>query len=165
LRRSSPFPQRDNGQLRGAPLDVTTLTWVIGVTGLALIGLLAALQFVAVIRPRSEWTIKTVYGGNPDATDPIAYFAFNQGYAWADTFFWAPLQIAGSVGMLLGERWGFLVALAASVPFVYTGITIFIWDRDLKFRRNTVSYWIVIWGIWPAFGIAQGVYCFVRLLE
>jgi hypothetical protein len=130
-----------------------------------LILLLGSLQLAAVINPRTEWTIKNIYGGDPNSTDPKAYFAYNQGYAWADSFFWAPLQIAGSIGMLLGHRWGFLMALAASVPFVYTGITIFIWDRDLNFRRNTASYWIVIWGIWPAFGIVQGIYCFVRLLE
>ena len=65
--------------------------------------LLGGLQLVAAIRPRAEWTIDNVYGGSPDATDPRAYFAFNQGSAWADPFFWAPLQFAGSIGMVLGE--------------------------------------------------------------
>ncbi len=146
-------------------MDVTALTWVVAISGLALIGLLGGLQFVAVLRPRSAWTVANVYGGSPDTTDPKAYFAFNQGYAWADSFFWAPLQIAGSVGMLLGERWGFLLALAASVPFMYTAIPIFIWDRDLGFRQNTFTYWVIVWGMFPAFGILQGIYTFVRLIE
>jgi hypothetical protein len=145
-------------------MEVTALTWVVAVTGLVLIVLLGSLQLVAAIRPRAEWTIKNVYGGTPDATDPTAYFAYNQGYAWADPFFWAPLQIAGSIGMLLGQRWGFLLALVASVPYWYTAITILIWDRDLGFRQNTMTYWVIIWGIWPVFGIASGIYCFVRLL-
>ncbi len=146
-------------------MEVTALTWTVAVGGLALIGLLAALQFVAVINPRGTWTIKNVYGGSPEATDSKAYFAFNQGYAWADTFFWAPLQIAGSIGMLLGQQWGFLLALAASVPFWFTAIPIFIWDRDLGFRQNTITYWVVVWGMFPAFGILEGLYCFVRLLD
>ena len=141
------------------------MTWVVALTGLVLIGLLAALQLVAVLRPRAEWTIDNVYGGDPSTTDPTAYFAFNQGFAWADAFFWAPIQIAGSVGMLLGERWGFLLALVASVPFWYTAILFFVWDRDLRFRKPTASYWIVVWGIWPVFGVLEGVYCFVRLLD
>ncbi|MDH3261799.1 MAG: hypothetical protein OEM84_12625 [Acidimicrobiia bacterium] len=145
-------------------MEVTAMTWVVAVTGLVLIGLLGSLQFVAVIHPRSEWTIKNVYGGDPSATDPKAYFAYNQGYAWADPFFWAPLQIAGSIGMLLGQRWGFLLAVAASVPYWYTAITIFIWDRDLGFRKNTLSYWVIIWGMFPVFGMLQGVYSFIRLL-
>ena len=127
-------------------------------------GLLAALQLAAVLSPRGEWTVKNVYGGSPEATDPTAYFAFNQGYAWADAVFWAPLQIAGSIGMLLGHRWGFLVALVASVPFWYTAIPIFIWDRDLGFRQNTLTYWVFIWGIFPVFGLFEGAYCLVRLL-
>ncbi len=146
-------------------MEVTALTWIIAVGGLALIGLLGALQLVAVLRPHAEWTISNIYGGNPEATDPKAYFAFNQGLAWADTLFWAPLQIVASIGMLLGERWGFLLGLIASAPFWYTAIVIYIWDRDLGFRKSTINYWVVVWGMWPAFGILEGVYCFARLLE
>lgn len=144
-------------------MDVTGATWAIAIAGLGLMGLLGSLQLIAVMRPRAEWTVTTVYGGTPDATDAKAYFAVNQGYAWADVFFWAPVQLLGSIGMLLGERWGFLLALAASVPYVYTAVTVFIWDRDLGFRRPTAGYWVVIWGIWPLFGVIQGIYCFLRL--
>ncbi|MGI9647599.1 MAG: hypothetical protein ACR2OI_03680 [Acidimicrobiia bacterium] len=146
-------------------MEVTLATWVVAIAGLVLIGLLGALELVAVIRPRAAWTIDNVYGGDPDSTDPRAYFAFNQGLAWADPFFWAPLQIAGSIGMMMGERWGFLLALAASVPFWYTAIVIYIWDRDLGFRENTFMYWVIIWGMWPVFGVIEGVYTFTRLLD
>ena len=143
-------------------MAVTPMTWIIALAGLAIIGLLAVLQLVAVARPRAAWTVENVYGGSPDDTDPVAYFAFNQGWAWADAFFWAPLQIAGSIGMLLGQHWGFVVALVASVPFWYSAIPIFIWDRDLGFRK---PYWYISWGIFPVFGVAEGVYCAVRLLQ
>ena len=146
-------------------MEVTTATWAIALTGLGLISLLTALQLVALVRPRAQWTIDNVYGGSPDDTDPHAYFAFNRASAWADPFLWAPLQIAGSIGMLLGERWGFLLALMASVPFWYTAVFFYFWDRDLGFRRNTVAYWILTWGMWPVFGVVEGVYCFVRLVE
>jgi len=145
-------------------MDVTLGTWVVAVSGLVLIGLLGSLQLAAVVRPRAPWTIKTVYGGDPGSTDPTAYFAFNQGLAWADVLLWVPLQVIGSIGMLLGQEWGFLLALAASVPYVYTAIPIFIWDRDLGFRGKGFTYWVVIWAMWPAFGALQGVYVLVRLL-
>lgn len=146
-------------------MEVTAATWFVAIAGLVLMVLLGGLQLVAVFRPRSAWTIENVYGGSPDTTDPTAYFAFNQGYAWVDAIFWAPLQIAGSIGMLLGYRWGFLLALVASVPFWYTAIPVFIWDRDLGFRENTFTYWVFIWGMFPVFGVLEGIYCFVRLLE
>lgn len=146
-------------------MEVTSLTWIVAVAGLALMGLLGGLQLVAVLRPRAEWTIENVYGGSPSTNESTAYFAFNQGYAWADSLVWAPLQIAGSIGMLLGERWGFLLALVASVPFWYTAIPMFIWDRDLGFREPTAMYWVVKWGMFPAFGILEGIYCSVRLLH
>jgi hypothetical protein len=148
----------------GRLMEVTAATWIIALLGLIMIGLLAGLQLVAALRPRAEWTIEKVYGGSPDATDPKAYFAFNQGFAWADPFFWAPLQIVGSIGMLLGERWGFLLALAAAVPFVHTAIPMYIWDRDMGFREKTFNYWVVVWGMWPAFGLVESVYTFSRLL-
>lgn len=146
-------------------MDVTAVTWVVAVVGLVLIAVLGSLQLVAVVRPRAKWTIQQVYGGDPDSTDPTAYFAYNQGYAQADVFFWVPIQIVGSVGMLLGRQWGFLLALAASIPYLYTAITIYTWDRDLGFRQNTATYWVLIWGIWPAFGLLQAIYSFLRLIE
>lgn len=146
-------------------MEVTAWTWIVAVAGLLLIALLGCLQLIAVARPRTDWTIRNVYGGSPEDTDGTAYFAFNQGYAWADSMFWVPLQIAGSVGMLLGQRWGFLLALVASVPFWYSAINFFIWDRDLGFRENTASYWVLVWGIWPVFGVLSGAYCIARLLN
>jgi hypothetical protein len=145
-------------------MEVTLLTWIISLAGLLIMGLLAALQLVAVVNPRGQWTIKNVYGGSPDNTDPKAYFAFNQGYAWADTFFWGPIQILGSAGMLLGQRWGFLLALIASVPFWYSAIPIFIWDRDMGYRKNTFFYWVFVWGMFPVFGLIEMVYCFARFV-
>ena len=38
-------------------MEVTVLTWMVAITSLLLIGLLAALQLVAVINPRERWTI------------------------------------------------------------------------------------------------------------
>jgi hypothetical protein len=143
-------------------MDVTLATWVVAVCGLVIIAILGGLQLVAVVKPRSAWTIENVYGGDPADTDPQAYFAFNQGYAWADALFWAPLQIAGSIGMLLGQRWGFLLALMASVPFWYSAIPLFIWDRDMGFRKD---YWFVTWSMFPAYGIIGGLYCLARLLQ
>jgi hypothetical protein len=66
--------------------------------------------------------------------------------------------------MLLGQRWGFLLALMASVPFWYSAVPIFIWDRDMGFRKRTASYWVV-WGMFPAYGIVAGAYCLTRLLQ
>ena len=145
-------------------MEVTVFTIIVAILGLLLTGLLATLQFIAVLKPRSEWVIKNVYGCEPDITDPKAFFAYNQGYAWADSLFWCPIQLIGSVGMLLGRRWGFLLALIGSVPFWYTAITIFIWDRDLGIRKPTITYWAIIWGLWPAFGVLEMVYCFIRLM-
>ncbi|MHC4777170.1 MAG: hypothetical protein ACYTFG_01195 [Planctomycetota bacterium] len=146
-------------------MNVTAITWLVSILGLLIMGLLTAVQLVAVISPRGKWTVENVYGGSPEATDEKAYFAVNQGYAWADVFFWAPIQLAGSVGMLLGQKWGFLLALMGSIPFVYTGITIFIWDRDLGFRKNTFTYWVIVWAMFPAFGILEACYCFIRLMN
>ena len=146
-------------------MDVTSWTWVVAVAGMALMGLLGAMELIALVRPRERWTIDNVYGGDPDATDPTAYFAFNRGLAWADVVFWAPLQFAGSIAMLAGQRWGFALALMASVPFWYTAIPIFVWDKDLGFRQNTLTYWVIVWGMFPAYGVIEGLYCLIRLLD
>ena len=65
--------------------------------------------------------------------------------------------------MLAGQRWGFMLALASSLPYIYTGVIFFIWDRDLRFREPTFNYWVVVWGMWPVFGAIQLTYCLARL--
>ena len=146
-------------------MEVTGLTWIVGIAGLLIMSLLFSVQLIAVIKPRAEWTIKNVYGEDTTNTYPKAFSSVYQGYAWADVFFWGPIQIAGSIGMLLGDRWGFLCALIGSVPFVYSAITIFIWDRDMGYRNNTCTYWVVVWGMFPAFRVVEMVYCFARLVS
>lgn len=146
-------------------MEVTAATWIVALVGLVLIALLGSLQLVALLRPRAQWTIDNIYGGSPEDTDPAAYFAFNQATAWADPLLLLPLQVGASIGMLLGERWGFLLGLLASVPFWYTAFFFYFWDRDLGIRRNTFSYWIITWGMWPVFGVAEGLYCFIRLID
>lgn len=145
-------------------MDVTTLTWIVAAAGLLLMAILGGAQLIAVTRPHSDWTIQNVYGGSPDGTDPRAYFAFNQGYAWADTLLWAPVQFVASLGMITGEQWGFLLGLVAAVPYVYTAVTIFVWDRDMGFRKPGWTYWVFTWGMFPAYGLVLGLYCFARLL-
>jgi len=145
-------------------MNVDIYTQIIATLGLILMGMLMTLQTVAIVKPEGKWTIQNVYGGNPDSTDRKAYFAFNQGYAYADAIFWGPIQIAGSVGMLMGERWGFLLALIGSVPFWYSAISIFIWDRDMEYRKNTFVYWVFVWAMFPLFGLLEMSYCFYRLL-
>jgi hypothetical protein len=144
-------------------MQVTIATRTVAIVGLLISLLLWSLQFVAVIYPRDQWTIENVYGGTP-GENPEAYFAWNQGAAWADTFFWLPLQIVGSAGMLLGQKWGFLLSLMASVPFCYSAIWVYIWDQSMGFAENTLTYWVVVFSMWPLFGIVEGVYVFVRLL-
>ena len=58
--------------------------------------------------------------------------------------FWAPFQVAGSVGMLLGERWGFLLALIASVPFWYSAIPIYIGIATWGSATGTLTYWVFV---------------------
>ena len=145
-------------------MEVTLFTWIVGLLGLVVMGLLVVVQCIAVVKPRGAWTVENVYGGTPDTTDPKAYFAFNQGYAWADTVFWGPIQFAGSIGMLLGHRWGFVIALVGAVPFWYSSIPIFIWDKEMGYRENTLTYWVFIWGMWPAFGVLEMLYCGARLM-
>jgi hypothetical protein len=145
-------------------MSVTPITWAVAITGLLLMAIIVILQFVALLKPRGAWTIRHVYGGSPDNTDPKAYFAFNRGFAIADTVFWGPLQVAGSIGMLMGERWGFLLGLIASVPFWYSAVLFYVWDRDLGFRQDTLVYWVFVWGMFPVFGVVEMVYCFIRLV-
>ena len=133
-------------------MEVTDNTRIVAVLGLFMITLLEVFQFMILLRPRSEQSL----------TPPEVY---DLGWAYADTLWSLPLQIGGSVGMLLGRKWGFLLALVASTFYVYSSIFIFVWDRDLGLREKTFVYWVIVWGMWPAYGLLEGLYAFVRLMQ
>ncbi len=40
----------------------------------------------------------------------------------------------------------------------------FVWDREMGFRKNTFSYWVFVWGMFPAFGVVEMVFCYYRSL-
>ena len=35
----------------------------------------------------------------------------------------------------------------------------------MRFRRNTLLYWAIVWGLFPAFGLIEGAYCLARFLD
>ena len=146
-------------------MEATQSTYLVAIAGLLIIGLLMIFQLIALLKPDSEWVKKSVYGGSFENSDPKACFAFYRGFALADVFTWGPLQVIGSIGMLMGEHWGFLIALVGSVPFWYSSIPFFIWDREMGFRKKGFNYWFFTWGMFPLFGVVETLYCLVRLLN
>jgi hypothetical protein len=64
-------------------------------------------------------------------------------------------QVSGS---LSGKNSSFVLQL------IHSAILIYIWDRDLDFRRQTLFYWIIVWVMFPAFGVIELFYCLTRLL-
>lgn len=128
-------------------MEVTILTWIVAIAGLALISFPGSLQLVALIRPRSQWTIDNVYGGKPDRTVIKAYLAFNQGFAWADSVSWHSRRSAGASECSLGN----------------VGDSYLLWAR--RFRScippSVSTFGIVIWGLVRAIsftGCSPGVY-------
>ena len=112
-------------------LQPTPFTWILVVFGLVFIFLLLlSAQLLMVLRPRSQ-AAKDILIGKGDDWRNETHFRMSHGAAWADLIIWFPLLVAGSVGVLLGQAWGYALWAASGAISVY--VNIILWFSERKY--------------------------------
>jgi len=137
------------GNFQHGVMQVDRWTRVIAVFGLLMVAIIFPIQLIVVLKPNSYWISDNLYKGPSNLED--------SGPAWADILLYTPLQIAASIGMLLGHEWGFLLGIACGAVMIYLYIIIFV-------VKSTLYFWVIDWGIWPVFASIESLYAFYRLL-
>jgi len=137
------------GSFQRGAMHVDQWTRAIAVFGLLMVAIIFPVQLIVVLKPEIYWISDFFYKGPLKLED--------RGSAWADILLYTPLQIAASVGMLLGHEWGFLLGIACGAVMIYLYILIFV-------VKSTLYFWVIDWGVWPVFASVESFYAFYRLL-
>ena len=88
-------------------LKPTVITWILVIFGALLIFLpMLYAQLLMALRPHSQKTKDLLIGKGEDWRDNT-HLRMSLGTAWADLIVWLPLLVAGSIGVLLGQVWGY----------------------------------------------------------
>jgi hypothetical protein len=145
-------------------LEPTLITWILVVFGLVLIFLpMLYVQLLMVLRPHSQKTKDILIGKGDDWRDKT-HFRISYGAAWADLMIWLPLLVAGSIGVILGQAWGYGLWAASGTISVYINIILWFSEREYAYPAcGPLVYYTIYWGFQVCWGVAVVAYTVLRL--
>ena len=146
-------------------LEPTLITWILVVFGLLFIFLpMLFIQLLMVLRPHSQKTRDICIGKGEDWRDKT-HFRMSFGAGWADLVIWLPLLAAGSIGVLMGQVWGYALWAASGAISVYINIILWFSEREYVYPAyEPLVYYTYFWGFFVYWGVAVVVYSVLRLV-
>jgi hypothetical protein len=147
-------------------LTPTIITWLLVIFGALLIFLpMLYAELLMALRPHSQRTKDLLIGKGEDWRDRT-HLRMSLGAAWADLIVWLPLLAVGSIGVLLGQVWGYALWAAAGAISVYINVILWFSEREYVYPAvGPLVYYTYYWGFFVYWGLAVVVYAVLRLAE
>jgi hypothetical protein len=144
-------------------LAPTPITWILVIFGALIYLPVVYGQIMLAARPRSQKTRDIVIGKGEDWRDK-SHFRSSYGIAWADIILQFPLMIAGSIGTLLGQTWGYVFLAAVAAIAVWGSIVLWFSEKEYVYPSwGSLAYYTFVWGFFVYWGLAAGAYAVLRL--
>ena len=144
-------------------MQATLVTWALIVFGVVTLMPLIWAQLSMLIRPDSQETRDLIIGKREDWRDKT-HFKLALGAAWADWLFFAPLFVTGSIGVLLGQPWGYVLFGAAGACSLYINIILWFTEKEYVYpSRGPLKYYTYFWGFFVYWGILALAYSIARI--
>ena len=141
----------------------TLITWILIVFGLITCGPLLYAQLVVLLQPHSQKTRDLVIGKGEEWRDK-SHFKSAVAAAWADWIFFLPVFVAGIIGVLLGQIWGYVLFAVAGAISLYINLFLWFFEREYVYPAvGPLAYYTYIWGNFVYWGAATLVYALLRL--
>ena len=138
-------------------MDPTIVTWLLVVFGVITLLPLATAQLAFLLSPHSDRSKEWLIGKDEEWRDKT-HFRFSLGAAWADWLIAIPTFAAGSVAVLLGESWGYVLFGVAGAMSLYINVILWFMEKDYVYpSRGPLRYFTYYWGFfvyWGAFAMA-----------
>ena len=144
-------------------MEPTIVTWALVIFGVVTLIPLFVAQLAMLTRPDSQETRNLLIGRGEDWRDKT-HFRLSLGGAWADWLFFTPLFVAGSIGVLLGQVWGYVLFGAAGACSLYISIILYFTEKEYVYpTRGPLRYFTYYWGFFVYWGILTLAYTLVRV--
>ena len=144
-------------------IEPTLLTWILVLFGAITLLPLVVAQLSILMRPDSRRTKNILIGKGEDWRDRT-HFRSAYGFAWADWVLLVPLGVAGSIGVLLGRPWGYVLWAAAGTMSLYVNVVLWFLEKEYVYpSRGPLAYYTYYWGFYVLWGAAALGYSALRL--
>ena len=144
-------------------MQPTPVTWVLVLVGVVVLMPLLRAQLSMLLKPDSQETRDLLIGRDENWRDKT-HFRLALGAAWADWLFFVPVFVAGSIGMLLGQTWGYVLFGAAGACSLYINIILWFTEKEYVYpTRGPLRYFTYYWGFFMYWGGLALAYSLARL--
>ena len=144
-------------------MEPTIVTWVLVIWGAVTLAPLTSVQLALLLSPNSARSKEWVIGKNEDWRD-TTHLRFAIGAAWADWLIALPLFVAGAIGALLGETWGYVLFGAAGALSLYINIILWFTEKQYVYpSRGPLRYFTYYWGFFVYWGALALAYSALRV--
>jgi hypothetical protein len=115
-------------------------------------------------QPHSQKAKDIMIGKGEDWRDR-SHFKSAYALAWADWIFFTPVFVVGTVGVLFGQAWGYVLFAVAGAIALYINVFLWFFEREYVYPAvGPLAYYTYIWGNFVYWGAATLVYSLLRLV-
>ncbi len=144
-------------------LEPTFITWILIIFGAITFLPLLYFQLIMLLQPHGTKASDMLIGKGEDWRDKT-HFSSAYGFAWADWILVMPLMISGSIGVLLGQAWGYALWAATGAISLYINIALWFMEREYVYPScGPLAYYTYYWGFFVYWGVIVVVYAVLRL--
>jgi hypothetical protein len=120
-------------------------------------------QLVMLVKPHSQQARDILVAKGEDWRDKT-HFRSALGFAWADWMLVFPLVVSGSIGVILGHAWGYVLWGAAGSISLYINILLWFMEKEYVYpSRGAVAYYSYYWGFFVYWGALALAYSAIRV--
>ena len=144
-------------------MQPTIVTWVLIIFGAVTLAPLVLAQLIMLVKPHSQQAKDILVAKGEDWRDST-HFRSALGLAWADWVLVVPLVISGSIGVILGYEWGYVLWSAAGSISLYINIVLWFMEKEYVYpSRGALAYYTYYWGFFVYWGALTLAYSAMRL--
>ena len=138
-------------------MQPTIVTWILVIFGAITLVPLLLIQLLMLVKPNSQKTKDLIVAKGEDWRDKTHF-------AWADWLIVAPLLTLGSIGVILGYAWGYVLWGAAGSISLYINIVLWFLEKEYVYpSRGALAYYSYYWGFFVYLGALALAYSAMRL--
>ena len=144
-------------------MKTNLITWILAVFGAITFLPLLAAQLMMILKPNHQKTKDLIIAKGADWRDKT-HFRSALAFAWADLLVLFPLLIVGTVAVLTGHTWGFILWFALGILSIYFSILFWIMEKEYALPScGWFAYFTFFWGFFLYWGIAVTIYSSIQL--
>jgi hypothetical protein len=141
----------------------TIVTWILIIFGAITLAPLVLAQTIMLVKPNSQQAKDILVAKGEEWRDKT-HFRFALGAAWADWLLVVPLLLLGSIGVILGHAWGYVLWGASGSISLYINIILWFMEKEYVYpSRGALIYYTYYWGFFVYWGALALAYAAVRL--